>query len=438
MKKRLFAVFCALALLVAAAPAASALSGEATRAADTLCTLGLVNGTGGASGYALNGAATRAQAVSIIVRLSGCEAAAQKNNDQSAFTDLPSWAKDSINYACMMGWVSGYSSTAFAPDRAVSADDYCTFLLRMLGYSSSVDFTHDKAARFAMHIGLTNQDYSDGTFTRGDLFELTRDALTFRYMGRDATVIENLISCGSVSRAAANALGLLDSTLNAREIADRFTSAVFQLDTYDTQMSFDAQAPSANASGFFISADGLAVTNYHSINGALFAVATLSTGERYQVEKVLYYNANIDVAVIRVSMTSTENVRASRFASLELAGTDDIRAGDTVYTIGNPLGLGLAVSSGILSDISRTVDGYALPCIMDTADISMGSSGGALLNAYGQVIGITSGAFLYGNNMYLAVPADPVMKADLTVSGWTLPQVAAMQKAADAAASQAS
>ena len=60
---------------------------------------------------------------------------------------------------------------------------------------------------------------------------------------------------------------------------------------------------------------------------------------------------------------------------------------------------------------------------MSTADISQGSSGGALLNVYGQVVGVTSGAFVFGNNMYLAVAIDPVLKADLTVEGQTLDQV---------------
>jgi hypothetical protein len=64
---------------------------------------------------------------------------------------------------------------------------------------------------------------------------------------------------------------------------------------------------------------------------------------------------------------------------------------------------------------------------MNTADISQGSSGGALLNVYGRVIAVTSGAYTYGNNMYLAVPVDPVLTADLTVRGWTLAEVAAMQ-----------
>ena len=75
------------------------------------------------------------------------------------------------------------------------------------------------------------------------------------------------------------------------------------------------------------------------------------------------------------------------------------------------------------------MDRYTLPCVVNSADISRGSSGGALVNVYGQVIGVTSGAYTYGNNMYLAVPVNPVMTADLTGPGWTLAEVKAMEAA---------
>ena len=160
------------------------------------------------------------------------------------------------------------------------------------------------------------------------------------------------------------------------------------------------------------------------------ATVKLVTGETFPVERVLYYNAVADLAVIRVSRTSTGQKTTSAFAYLDIApsGAQDVRVGDVVYTISNPLGLGLAVSSGVVSDTARAVARYDLPCLMDTADISQGSSGGALLSAHGQVIGVTSGAFTYGNNMYLAVPIDPVLSADLAGAGWTIKQVRDIMK----------
>jgi S1-C subfamily serine protease len=422
-------------MLIAAVPAVSALSGEQTRAADTLSTLGIVNGTGGQSGYALTGPASRAQAAAVLVRLSGDASVAAKGGYSAPFKDLPAWAKSTITYAYAVGWVTGTSDTAFSPNAAVSGNAFCAMLLRMLGYDDAQgDFTVSGAAEFARHIGLTAQDYSTGNFTRGDLFELACSALIFSYRSGSQTVVQRLISKGIVARSTCNALGLLNTQLTARQISDRCTAAMFQLDTFSSQDYFDAQTPSGNASGFFISEDGLAVTNYHTIKDNIYATATLSTGEIYPVANVIYYDEDIDIAVIRVSTTSNKNVKTSGFAHLDLVGTTELHTGDTVYALGNPLGLGLSISSGIVSDPSRVVERYQLPCIMSTADISQGSSGGALLNVYGQVIGVTSGAYVYGNSMYLAVPVDPVLSADLSAAGQSLSEVAKLQAQKDAAA----
>ena len=201
-------------------------------------------------------------------------------------------------------------------------------------------------------------------------------------------------------------------------------SAVVCMDLYATQEAFYDKEATSQASGFFISPDGLAVTNYHSIHEAIYATATTVDGSCYPIERVIYYDPDIDIAVIRVSKTSLTHKKTSAFACMEMVGTTDIRAGDIVYTLGNPLGLGLAVSSGIIGAPARKVDAYSLPCVMNTADISQGSSGGALLNEFGRGIAVTTGAYTYGNNMYLAVPVDPVMDTDLTVEGWTLKTVA--------------
>ena len=208
-------------------------------------------------------------------------------------------------------------------------------------------------------------------------------------------------------------------------MAERYTAAAFHLDVYTRQIELDIDMPMVNASGFFISADGLAVTNYHTIEDSVHAVATLSTGEVYPVQRVLYYDPDADIAVIQISKASRSGHVTSAFAHLDIApsGTRDVRPGDPVYTLSDPLGMGLAVSSGIISATNRDVERYSVPCLMSTADISQGSSGGALLNALGQVIGVTSGAYTYGNSMYLAVPIDPVLSADLTGEGWTIREI---------------
>ena len=96
MKTRLFALLCALILLLGAVPAAGALAGESTRAADTLSTLGLAQGTV-SGGYNLEAPATRAQAAVLLVRLAGGEQAAKADPWFAGFRDLPAWAADAVD-----------------------------------------------------------------------------------------------------------------------------------------------------------------------------------------------------------------------------------------------------------------------------------------------------------------------------------------------------
>lgn len=410
MKRKLSAALLALALFISLLPAGHALSGEAVRAAETLDALGIVNGNG--SGYAAEAYATRAHAAAVIARLSGC-----KTEGAARFSDVPAWLTDAAALCADRGWIPGTGEGLFSPSAPVTADEYCTFLLRMLGYrDADGDFDPAKANLAARRIGLTVQDYTKDTFTRGDLFCLTADALHFRYKGSDETVLERLISAGAVTRAEAAGLGLLKQEMTARQVFDRYSAAVFQLDTFKEgyEANYPFGLPSNNATGFFIHPSGIAVTNYHSIDEALRAVVTLSNGERFPVDKVLYFDIEIDMAIIKVDNRAFNGTVAKEFATVKMASTDDVRVGDVAYAIGNPLGLGITISSGIIADTDRRVDRYELPCILSSASISQGSSGGALFNEYGEVIAVTSGAYASGNEMYLSVPIDPAIEGTLT------------------------
>lgn len=417
MKKHLLALLCALALLLGAVPAAAALEGDAQRAADKLALLNLMDD----QDLPLEAPVTRAQAAVLLVKLAGAEQAARANPQIAPFRDVPAWAELYVGYAAQQDWVQGKVWTEYLPDQAITANAWCAMLLRMMGYSDKAgDFAVEDAAVFAQHIGLISYSCS-GSITRGELYSTMADALTFSPKGSDIPLIQTLVETGVCPRAAANALGLLDRELTARQIADRHMAAVVCLDLYQTPDQYrSGEESDGSASAFFITPDGLALTNYHSISERPVIYATLITGEVYPVTEIVYYDKAIDLAVIRISNTSLDGKTTSAFASLDVVGSANIRAGDVVYTLGNPLGLGLAISDGLISATARKVERYALPCIMSTADISQGSSGGALMNVYGQVVAVTSGAYAYGNNMYLAVPADPVLAADLTADGVTL------------------
>lgn len=414
MKKRFFALALVVMLLVCAVPS-QALTGEGTRAAQTLSALNVVRGT-----YNVDDPATRAQAAVLLVRLAGAEQAAAADKTHIPFQDVPAYAVQSVRYAYGQGWLNGAAGDIFGASQAIPTKSYCTALLRMLGYTS--DFAYADSIAFARHMAVISRNYGE-TLTRGDLFELTAGALYATYKNSDDTILDRLITSGTASAATVSKLGLSDRELTIRQATDRLTAAVFQLKTYEKTKGFNLDEPDGTSSGFFISKDGLAVTNYHAIKGCSTGIVTLVSGEQYPVEKVLFYDEGIDIAVLRIGTKSIAGVETPGFVHLEMAARDTLRVGDTVYTIGNPLGLGLAVSTGIISDVNRTVASYDVPCIMSTADISQGSSGGALLNVYSQVVGVTSGAFVFGNSMYLAVAMDPVLSADLTVEGQTMDQV---------------
>ena len=420
MKHRLMALLCALFLTLSILPTADALEGDALRAADTLSTLNIVHSNQNGH-YALEAPATRAHAAVMLVRLSGSVEKAKAASFHAGLQDVPAWADREINYALHAGWLTAADKERFLPNRTITADDWCSGLLRMLGYTDK-DFSHDDAALFAQHIGLTSQ-LCTNPVTRGALFETALEALTFP--GKTGTpLIETLVSGGQVSRSTARALGLLGSQLTLRQVADRHMSAVFRLSCFITEEQRNAGAATSHASGFFITPDGLAVTNYHSIEGSSYANVILSTNEVYPVERVIWFDKAMDLALIQISKTSSDEVTTSAFACLELTKTDEVRPGDVVYAIGNPLGLGLSVSQGNVGAVDRIVAGHFLPCILNNADISHGSSGGALLDAYGRVIGVTTGAYLNGNNMYLALPVDILLKVDRTGPGKTMQEIA--------------
>ena len=99
-----------------------------------------------------------------------------------------------------------------------------------------------------------------------------------------------------------------------------------------------------------------------------------------------------------------------------MVGTDEVLPGDVVYALGNPLGLGHSVSAGIVSAVGSKSALSSHACITTTAPISSGSSGGALLNEYGHVLAVTTGAYTDGNSMFLSVPVDTLLNLDLSAT----------------------
>ncbi len=147
----------------------------------------------------------------------------------------------------------------------------------------------------------------------------------------------------------------------------------------------DLSRSASVGTGVIASSDGYIITNYHVIEGGRSCFVIFSTGYRMDAKLVGYDKAN-DLAVLKVE---GEDLPAAEFGSSDL-----LTVGDTAYAIGNPLGLELrgTLTDGLISAINRDVDvdGVTMTLIQTNAALNSGNSGGPLINAYGQVVGINT------------------------------------------------
>lgn len=143
----------------------------------------------------------------------------------------------------------------------------------------------------------------------------------------------------------------------------------------------------AEGSGFVIDESGHLVTNYHVIAGASDIEVSFSNKESMKA-KIVGYDQPTDVALLKV------DADARALTPLELGDSERVEVGDSVVAIGNPFGLERSVTAGIVSALQRTIESPAETpidrVIQTDAQINQGNSGGPLLNAAGQVIGVNT------------------------------------------------
>ena len=157
--------------------------------------------------------------------------------------------------------------------------------------------------------------------------------------------------------------------------------------------------PYATGSGFAIFDDGVIVTNYHVIEQEVYRIkAQTESGGSFECPTVLAYDAEKDIAILKAD-------RETGLTLLPLGSSKDLQKGAKVVAIGSPLGLLNSVSTGVFSGYITDKAGSMLQF---TAAISHGSSGGALFNDAGEVIGITFASLTEGQSLNLAVPIDDV------------------------------
>ena len=169
--------------------------------------------------------------------------------------------------------------------------------------------------------------------------------------------------------------------------------AVVHIETRVTNDSsyFDAVPQSDTGSGFFISKEGLIVTNHHVVDGASIITVSLHDGSVYEAQ-LLGSDKENDIAVIKISPQA-----GAEISVLSFGDSESLVVGQKVIAIGNPFGYDRTMVTGIISGLSRPIrdekGNVLLGMIQTSAPINPGNSGGPLLNTDGQVIGINTSIY---------------------------------------------
>lgn len=208
------------------------------------------------------------------------------------------------------------------------------------------------------------------------------------------------MSINEIYRASAPAVVHIDTTSRVQQPTDFFGNPFG-----------GSQTQRALGSGFVIDKTGHIVTNYHVVQGAKTIQVSFSDNERFKAT-VVGVDPSTDTAVLQV------HVKSRALKSLPLGNSDAVRVGDQVIAIGNPFGLDRSVTAGIVSAVERTISApnqLSISHVIQTdAALNHGNSGGPLLNAEGEVIGVnaqieTGGGQSQGNvGIGFAIPINTV------------------------------
>ncbi|MBQ6180797.1 MAG: trypsin-like peptidase domain-containing protein [Ruminococcus sp.] len=173
-------------------------------------------------------------------------------------------------------------------------------------------------------------------------------------------------------------------------IAELVRPSIVEIYTYENAISARNADELGTGSGIVLSKDGYIVTNAHVLREDGYHTVNTLDGNVYPA-KIIGRDIKTDIAVIKVDGVELQPAT--------LGDSDETIVGEQVIAIGNPANLSSTVTDGIVSAVNRKIrsgdgTGFEMDCIQTNADISPGNSGGALVNMYGQVIGITSSKYV--------------------------------------------
>ncbi len=166
--------------------------------------------------------------------------------------------------------------------------------------------------------------------------------------------------------------------------------------------------PGGLGSGFFLNEQGYLITNYHVIERETKIEVTVFQKEKSGFGKKRFKNVKIEAInpFVDLALLKVEDLEDTPIKFAYLGDIDDIKVGEKVFAVGNPLGLERTVTDGVISTRNRAFEG--LVYLQTNADINPGNSGGPLFNLAGEVIGVTNMGYIFYGGLGFAIPVDYV------------------------------
>ena len=187
-------------------------------------------------------------------------------------------------------------------------------------------------------------------------------------------------------------------SLSAEQIYKKVSGAVVVIHAYDYDDKLAAQA-----SGVVLNDKGYVVTNYHVLSGNK-RIEILHGKEIIPYVDIIGIDVEKDILILKI--------KAKRFPSVKISNSIVLNIGQRVYTIGSPMGFENSISEGIISGL-RSYNELRRNFIQITATISPGSSGGAVVNDKGELIGISTLTLKEGQNLNFTIPIDDILKVEI-------------------------
>ena len=189
---------------------------------------------------------------------------------------------------------------------------------------------------------------------------------------------------------------LISQTFNAQEIYKKYNDAVVVIHAFNNDKLV------SQGSGVILNDKGFVVTNYHVYEGSTKIEIVHKLKVIPHIE-IYGFDKEKDILILKID--------SKNFPTFKIGNSNNLKIGQKIFTIGSPLGLENSISEGIISGL-RKYEEVERKLIQITASISSGSSGGAVINDKGEIIGISTLTLKEGQSLNFAIPIEDVLQVE--------------------------